>query len=398
MDTLEEKKKRSKIEQKISVSFEFPVFFTRGLFHPANSLLVEVCRRHEKTRRHRVIVFLDGGVAEALPDLSDDIANWFGLHSDQLNLVAPPRIVSGSEEAKNDPERVFEVIRAAMDHRICRHSFVVAIGGGATLDMVGLGAALFHRGLRLIRVPTTVLAQNDAGVGVKNGVNLDGVKNAIGTFAPPFAVIDDFDFLTTLPDADWIGGVAEAFKVAIIKDKDFFQYLRENAVRLRERDEAVMEETVRRCAELHLHHICSGGDPFEMGQARPLDFGHWSAHRLETLSNHRIHHGQAVAAGLAVDSVYAQLKGWLSPDELEAILDGLEASGFPLWYPECDLKNDAGQLELLQGLEEFREHLGGELTVTLPHGLGRKQEVHQIDLPLMAKALAKVRSRAKERK
>lgn len=393
-DILQEHKKQVTIEQKISVSFDFPVFFTRGLFQPTNSLLLDVLRRQEHSRRHRVLVFIDKGVARALPHLSGEIEDWFAAHEADAELVAAPQEIAGGEAAKNDPKLVFDVIRSAMDHRICRHSFVIAIGGGATLDLVGLGAALLHRGLRLIRVPTTVLAQNDAGVGVKNGVNLDGVKNAIGTFAPPFAVIDDFDFLTTLPEVDWIGGVAEAFKVALIKDADFFAYLCANASRLRERDESVMEETVRRCAELHLHHIATSGDPFEMGQARPLDFGHWSAHRLETLSRHRIHHGQAVAAGVALDSTYAHLKGWLSEEQLEAILQGLEASGFPIWYPENELRTTDGRLELLQGLDDFREHLGGELTVTFPRGIGRKQEVHEIDLPLMEEALRRVRARS----
>lgn len=393
MDVWDKNKGVAKIEQTLSVEFSFPVFFTRGLFDPANPLLGEVCRRYEKERRHRVLVFLDQGLAGARPGLTGEIEAWFGLRETELDLVAPPQLVPGSEVAKNNFQWVFNVIRTAMEHRICRHSFVVVIGGGAALDMVGLGAALFHRGLRLIRVPTTVLAQNDAGVGVKNGVNLDGVKNAIGTFAPPFAVIDDFDFLRSLPEVDWIGGVAEAFKVSIIKDREFFDFLCRNASRLRDRDEGVMEETVRRCAALHLQHICGGGDPFEMGQARPLDFGHWSAHRLETESGHRIRHGQAVAVGVAIDSCYAHENGWLSRQELEAILGGLEASGFALWYPECDRVESDGRLSLLQGLEDFREHLGGELTVTFPCGLGRKQEVHEIDLVLMDRAMATVRAR-----
>lgn len=394
MKTLQERPWKA-IEQEFSVSFGYPVIFTRGLFRPDNTLLRDVCLRLEKDRRHRVLVFLDDGVAAAQPDLTGRIQTWFSAHGTEMELVAPPRIIPGGEGAKNDPELIFEVVRAAMEERLCRHSFVVVIGGGAALDLVGLGAALFHRGLRLIRVPTTVLAQNDAGVGVKNGVNLDGVKNAIGTFAPPFAVIDDFDFLTTLSDVDWIGGVAEAFKVAIIKDREFFDSLCQNASRLRARDAEAMEETVRRCAILHLRHIRGGGDPFESGQARPLDFGHWSAHRLEALSGHTIRHGQAVATGIALDSIYAQLQGWLSGEELDAVLTGLQSCGFPLWHPENELRTEAGRLEILQGLEDFREHLGGELTVTFPLGLGRKQEVHQIDLALMERALEILRARAK---
>lgn len=393
MDVLQESRGQA-VNQDFSVSFGFPVLFTRGLFQPENPLLGEVCRRLERDRRHRLLVFLDAGVAEALPGLIGEIEAWFAAREGELELVASPQLVPGGEAAKNDPERVFEVVRTAMEHRLCRHSFVVAIGGGAALDMIGLGAALFHRGLRLIRVPTTILAQNDAGVGVKNGINLDGVKNAIGTFAPPFAVIDDFDFWRALPEVDWIGGVAEAFKVAIIKDRTFLDFLARNTRRLRERDESAMEETVRRCAVLHLEHIRTGGDPFEMGRARPLDFGHWSAHRLETLSGHRVRHGQAVAAGIAIDSTYAHLQGWLAEEELETILTGLETCGFPLWYAENELRDEQGKREILRGLEDFREHLGGELTVTFPRGIGQKQEVSEIDLAVMEEALEKVASRA----
>src|SRR5690625_3222898 len=393
MDMVQEGCRWQTFEQKLSVDFEFPVIFTRGLFQEENPLLKKVCQRLKEGRRHRVLVYLDEGVAEAQPELVSQIQSWFSAYEEELELVALPQIVPGGEAVKNDPELVFDVVRVAKKHKLCRHSFIIAIGGGAVLDMVGLGAALFHRGLRLIRVPTTILAQNDAGVGVKNGINFNGIKNALGTFAPPFAVIDDFDFWRTLSDIDWIGGVSEAFKVAIIKDAEFLKYLSENADGLRERDEEPMEEVVRKCALLHLEHIREGGDPFELGQARPLDFGHWSAHRLETLSKHRIHHGQAVAAGIAIDSVYANLKNWLSDDELELILSGLEACGFPLWNDEFEWRNEQGEREIIQGLEDFREHLGGELTVTFPRGIGARQEVSEIDRELLEEALQRLASR-----
>lgn len=130
--------------------------------------------------------------------------------------------------------------------------------------MVGFVTALVHRGLRLVRMPTTVLAQNDAGVGVKNGMNEHGVKNFLGTFAPPFAVVNDAAFLETLPDEHWRGGISEAFKVAIIKDRAFFEFLVRSAPRLRAREANAMEALVKRCAVLHLEHIASSGDPFEI--------------------------------------------------------------------------------------------------------------------------------------
>jgi 3-dehydroquinate synthase len=265
------------------------------------------------------------------------------------------------------------------------------------MDAVGLAAALVHRGVRQVRVPTTVLGQNDAGVGVKNGVNYCGGKNAIGTFAPPFAVVNDFDFLLTLPDRDWLCGVAEAFKVSIIRDRAFFDELLANAPRYPARDFAAMQALVIRCAEIHLEHIRSNGDPFEYGRARPLDFGHWSAHKLELLSGFRISHGEAVAAGVLLDSIYAQKMGWLSAEELARIRDGFTRSGFRLWFDELNARGTDGQRAVFGGLRDFQEHLGGELTVTFPRGIGARQEVHEIDLAIMELAIQELRAFARDR-
>jgi len=256
------------------------------------------------------------------------------------------------------------------------------------MDAVGLAAALVHRGLRQVRVPTTVLGQNDAGVGVKNGVNFLGGKNAIGTFAPPFAVLNDFNFLRSLPQRDWLCGVAEAFKVSIIRDRPFFDWLCANASKFPARDEAAMEYLVLRCAEIHLEHIRTNGDPFEYGRARPLDFGHWAAHKMELVSNFRISHGEAVACGVLLDSIYAHGQGWLADDELAAITRGLMTAGFTPWFEELDARDMAGERAVFGGLRDFREHLGGELTVTFPRGLGARHEVHEIDLARMEIALS----------
>jgi 3-dehydroquinate synthase len=272
-----------------------------------------------------------------------------------------------------------------------RHSYVIIIGGGAVMDAVGLAAALVHRGLRQVRVPTTVLGQNDAGVGVKNGVNFLGGKNAIGTFAPPFAVLNDFDFLLSLPDRDWLCGVAEAFKVSIIKDVDFFCWLYERAEAFPRRDFEPMQHLVFRCAEMHLHHIRTNGDPFEYGRARPLDFGHWSAHKLELMSGFRISHGEAVASGVLLDSIYAEKKGWISASDLMRIRDGLLLSGFHIWFDEFDARDEAGQRIVFGGLRDFQEHLGGELTVTFPLGIGARHEVHEIDLAMMEASIQELR-------
>jgi 3-dehydroquinate synthase len=379
------------IQQRIDVTWEFPVVFTHALFSASNPVLVETLERLKEDRRHRALVFVDSFVAKAHPALASEIASYFAAHSSRLELAGEPQIVPGGEAVKNDFALVEGFMRLMLERRMDRQSFIVIIGGGAVMDAVGLAAALVHRGLRQVRVPTTVLGQNDAGVGVKNGVNFLGGKNAIGTFAPPFAVLNDFKFLLTLPDRDWLCGVAEAFKVSIIKDAEFFSWLCAHAADFPGRDAAAMQHLVFRCAEMHLEHIRSNGDPFEYGRARPLDFGHWSAHKLELMSGFAISHGEAVAFGVLLDSSYAREKGWISAAEFAAIASGLRASGFSLWHEVALLRDGAGHLELFAGLRDFREHLGGELCVTFPQGIGARFEVHEIDLPLMERCLRSLR-------
>lgn len=260
-----------------------------------------------------------------------------------------------------------------------RQSFVLAIGGGSMLDMMGFAASIVHRGLRLLRLPSTTLAQNDAGIGVKNGMDEHGQKNFVGTFAPPFGVINDLALLSTLCQEDWIAGAAEAFKVALIRDKAFFEFLEEQASQLRLRNESAMEQLVRRCARLHLDHIRTSGDPFEFGSARPLDFGHWAAHKLELMSGFTLSHGHAVAVGMSIDSLIAMRRSLLSEQEFLRIHEAIAATGLPTFHELLLLSDRDGRLEILQGLEDFREHLGGNLCVTLPNGIGKGIEVHQID-------------------
>jgi 3-dehydroquinate synthase len=365
--------------QRISVPFEYPVHFTHNLLGEGNELLAETLDRLGEHRRHRAIVYVDSGLAEAQPQLIEQVKEYFHRHPRSMELVGPPVTLPGGERAKTGWSVVRDVMWSAGNLHLDRQSFVVVFGGGAVLDMVGFAASLVHRGLRLVRVPSTSLAQNDAGVGVKNGMDEHGQKNFVGTFAPPFAVINDFDLLRTLSDRDWIGGVAEAFKVAIIKDADFFEELCGMACRLRARDQEAMESCIRRTALLHLEHIGTSGDPFEFGSARPLDFGHWAGHKLETLSAYSLGHGQCVAIGMALDSFHAMRQGLLSQGQFERIVAALRACGLPVWSDLVAWRTPDGTLKILAGLHEFREHLGGALNVTLPDGIGKKVEVHEIN-------------------
>ncbi|MGI9417083.1 MAG: 3-dehydroquinate synthase [Geminicoccaceae bacterium] len=379
--------------QRFQVSYEFPVHFTSGLFDPGNPILADTLSRLEPEKRHRCLVFVDDGVLSARPGLKTAVMAYAEAHADRIDLVSPPIPVPGGERIKNELFFTEDIQQRLVDHHIDRHSYVIVIGGGAVLDAVGLVAATTHRGVRLIRVPTTVLSQNDSGVGVKNGVNLQGVKNFIGSFAPPFAVLNDGDLIENLPPREKIAGMAEAAKVALIRDADFFVWLERNADDLVTFAPDAMAYMIRRCAELHMHQIGHGGDPFETGSARPLDFGHWSAHKLESLTHHHLRHGEAVAIGIALDARYSVLAGLLDDGEDVRICALLEHLGFRLWHPALETTANDGSVAVMKGLRDFQEHLGGELTITLLDAVGTGVEVHEIDEAVMLEASAWLKSR-----
>ena len=370
------------IQQSFSISYEYNLNFTQGLFKTTNLFFTQLIQRY-KAEPVKLLFVLDDGVNKHHPELINSISAYCDLYSEQLSHTET-LLIPGGEQCKNNGDYVEQILKAINENKICRHSFVVAIGGGAVIDMVGYAAAIAHRGVKLIRVPTTVLSQNDSAVGVKNSINIFGKKNFLGTFAPPYAIINDVDFLQTLEQRDWISGLSEALKVALIKDVSFFEKIEKDAFKLRDRDINAMQTSIYRCAEMHMEHIAHGGDPFESGSSRPLDFGHWAAHKLEHMTNYKLRHGEAVAKGIALDVTYANLIGLIGMDTWQRILQVFEKIGFDL---NINLKNEEEINELLRGIQEFREHLGGQLTITLISGIGKKHDVHEIDLEIMKKAV-----------
>ena len=365
--------------QSFEISYEYPVVFTRGAFNAANRSLIDALSRKEADKLHRCAIFVDDGVLATLPDLADQISAYASFHAKHLKIVGKPVAVPGGERCKNDPDTISTLLEKFSELAIDRHSFVIAIGGGAVLDAVGYAAAIFHRGVRHIRFPTTVLAQDDSGVGVKNAVNSLGLKNLIGTFAPPWAIINDSAFIDCLPPREKRAGMAEAVKVALIRDGNFFRWIESNTAALALFSRPHLDHLIKDCAELHMRQIRLGGDPFEAGSARPLDFGHWSAHKLEHLTQNEVNHGEAVAIGIALDTRYSVMTGLLAEGEDERVIRVLKRLGFALWHDALRQKNAKGQHSLLQGLADFQEHLGGELTITLLADIGRGIEVHEMN-------------------
>lgn len=377
---------------KIDVAFSVPMLhrlrFTDDVFDADADVLADVLEPSEG-QPARVQFWVDANVMEALPELRAKIRKFSQRFQGRIIRVSNVQIVAGGEELKNDIhvlERMLKVFNAA---NLDRRSYIVAIGGGAVLDTVGFAAAIAHRGIRLVRLPTTTLSQDDSGVGVKNGVNLFNKKNWLGSFAVPWAVINDASLLATLGQRDFVCGFSEAVKVSLLKDPAFFQRLCDDAPRIRRRDMQAALPAIRRSAELHLNHITAGGDPFEMLEARPLDFGHWSAHKLESMTQFEIRHGEAVAIGVAIDTVYSSLACGLPAADADRVLRCLTDLGFELNDPVLQDTDT-----LFAGLEEFRQHLGGRLTLTMLRGIGQPFEVHEVDRERMCEAIDRVSSHA----
>jgi len=387
----------SVIQRAIQVGYDLQVFFTQNAFDARNLVLRNVLSQGKPCQTGKALVVLDEALSQGQPELARLIESYFAAHADALELVCPPLIIEGGERTKNSYFHVSEIHSHIDRYHIDRHSYVIGIGGGALLDMVGLAAATAHRGVRHVRMPTTTLSQADSGVGVKNGINAFGKKNFIGAFAPPFAVINDFQLLGSLSDRDKRAGYVEAVKVALIRDAEFFSSLERDASALARFEPATMQRVIYRCAELHLNHIATSGDPFEFGSARPLDFGHWAAHKLEQISEFKIRHGEAVAIGIALDTIYSRKIGYLDAASAERALKLLEGLGFDLFANELMHVGSENSLIVLEGLEEFREHLGGELAITLLKGIGRGFETHEVSLPQVIEAISELQQRQSQR-
>lgn len=371
--------------QSLDISFAVPQTFrfrmTRDVLGGDSAALLDLLEP-SGDERPRVMVFADASLPRADQDFLRRLHELLDGAADRIHLVEEPRVVGGGEPCKNDPALVDGLLEHFNEHQLDRRSYVVVFGGGAVLDTVGYAASIAHRGIRLVRLPTTTLAQADSGVGVKNAVNWFGKKNWKGTFSVPWGVINDQHLLKTLPDREFLSGFSEVVKVSLLKSKEIFLRVERDADDIRQRLDPATTSAIHQSVSLHLRHITGGGDPFEMLEARPLDFGHWSAHRLEPLTDYQIRHGEAVSIGVAIDTLYSRNVLGFPAADADRVLNCLQALGLPVGHkllsqPEI----------LLEGLEEFRQHLGGRLTLTLLKSIGRPINQHEVDLPAMRDAI-----------
>ena len=372
----------SRYDFQIPLTFKHRIVFTRDAFGAGLRDLAEVFA--DAVGEKRGLILIEDAVARAWPGLESGAGQ--GMRSIGFE-IADLAVLPGGEKVKSDDALVREVWRLIDAAHLDRHSYVVAIGGGAFLDAVGFAAATAHRGMRLVRVPTTTLAQCDSGVGVKCAINGFGKKNWIGSFAVPYAVVNDFAFLQSLDPITHRAGLIEAVKVALVKDREFFEWIEARLAGLAALDAPLLEACVERSAMLHARHIAEGGDAFESGSSRPLDFGHWAAHKLESMTGGELSHAPAVAIGLALDVLYSVEVGLVPSALAERVLAVISGLGLATFHPVLDQRDACGRRVVLDGLEEFREHLGGRLTVMMLGGIGRGVDVHELDVEALGRCI-----------
>jgi 3-dehydroquinate synthase len=313
-------------------------------------------------------VVVDRSVADTHPCLLDDIGRYADVYRERLALVEGPLVIEGGERCK-EREVVAEVQRAFELHGLDRHAFVVIVGGGALQDLVGYAAATTQRGIRVVRVPTTALSQIACAASMHSSINAFGKKDFLAAFAPPFAVINDSEFLRTLPPRETIAGLAMALRGALVSDSSLFGWIRLNAAALRAGDSELASTLVRRAAE----------------QPPRLELGHWVAHRLEAMTHHALSHGEAIAIGSALDAACSAACGLLEHELLEPIVSTIEALGLPTYHPALEHEVN-GRRVVLDALDATRE-------LTLVENVGRGVEVAELEPEPVLRAIDWLRER-----
>jgi 3-dehydroquinate synthetase len=352
----------------------YRVHGTVDCFAGENELLATVAQLRPGARRLVVVDReVDGLYGRRLRDY------FAGRHADIEILT-----LSAGEKNK-ELSTVYEVVDAADRFGLNRRSDpILAIGGGVVTDVVGLAASLYRRGTPFIRIPTTLIGLIDAGVGVKTGVNYDGRKNRLGTYYPSIDTILDCSFLRSLPARHISNGLAEAIKIAIVRDRTLFELLEKHAVELIDTrfavpvaDEVIAHAVGNMLGELEPNLL-------EQDLHRLVDFGHTFSPGIEMVSGGALLHGEAVAVDMTLSTALALQRGMVDRAEAERITGLLRRSRLPTRHPACTLD------EAWRALEETRRHRDGALHCPLPSGLGRAEFVENITRDEVASALALV--------
>ena len=256
---------------------------------------------------------------------------------------------------------------------------ILALGGGVIGDLAGFVAATYLRGVPLVQIPTTLLAQVDSSIGGKVAVNHGLLKNKIGAFYQPRLVLSDTAILKTLPVEEFANGMAEVIKSAVIRDRDLFTFIETNLDKIRELDDTTMEEVVFRSAGIKARVVEQ--DEMDLGLRNILNFGHTIGHAIETVSDFGVEHGQAVAMGMAAAASIARRMGILEDSELARLRSVIEGAGLPVEMPQLDTEG------VIQAMKHDKKVVGGKVRFVLPRAIGDVFVTDEVSLSLVEEVL-----------
>ncbi len=295
------------------------------------------------------------------------------IDANELHVVTVP-----DGEQYKTLETVENILNECFEHKLDRKSMLIAFGGGVIGDMTGFTASLYQRGIDFVQIPTTLLSQVDASVGGKTGVNNKYGKNLIGAFYQPKAVYIDTAFLSTLPKREFAAGVAEIIKMAVMFDRDYFDFLKGADLS----DETQLRETIRRSVELKAWVV--NQDEKEAGIRAVLNYGHTFGHVVENETGYTTYlHGEAVAIGMVMANALAVELGMMQAEEAEEVKALLERHGLPTTY---DIKD----------VDAFYEHFyldkksaNNAIKFILPEGIGSHRIVKDLDEETVKRVLSR---------
>ena len=323
-------------------------------------------------RTSAMMIITDANVAEIAGGRMLELIRSNGF---KVELAAFP----GGEDHKN-LATIGALTERMAEIGLDRHSTVIALGGGIPGDVAGFAASVYMRGIRYIQVPTTLLAQVDSSVGGKTGVNLPQGKNLVGTFHQPSLVFIDVSFIKTLPEREYLTGLAEVIKYGIIWDSSFFGFLEQNQTAIGSRDPECLQQMVHRCCAIKADIVAQ--DETEGGIRALLNLGHTFGHALEALTGYRrYNHGEAVAIGIVLGARLAAESGRLSPGDHDRIKSLIFSLGLPTTYER--LASD----DIITQMRRDKKSVGGRLQLVLPTRIGSSQLFNDISEHQIAQVL-----------
>jgi len=344
----------------------YPIYFGKGF----GSSFAPTCQQHGIPER--IVILTDSNVARHyLEPIEKNLRHFkFSVSS----IVIPPG------EQQKSLSRANQIYTQLLKEGVGRKSAIVALGGGVVGDLAGFVAATYQRGVTLVQVPTTLLAQVDSSVGGKVAVNHPLGKNMIGSFFQPRFVWIDADTLSTLPAREVVCGLGEVAKYGVVFDAEFFAYLETNLERIQQLDPELMLTVQARCCELKAHVVSE--DEREQGLRIVLNYGHTVGHALEAAGNYRVlKHGEAVLLGMAAESFIARELGLLPPGDHERIMKLVQR--FPLRFG----KNSFAPARVLAALTRDKKSIDGKARFVLPVRLGEVQVVDEVGSPVVRASL-----------